>query len=102
MALTKDNNDAELEKLRSLIAYNESLKNITRQLHIAENIDDILINLKDNCLLLFDAERVTIHAVDHAKKEIYSKIKEGNEITEIRLPRSIGRALPGIALLSEK
>ena len=86
MALTKGNNVAELEKLRSLIAYNESLKNITRQLHIAENIDDILINLKDNCLALFDAERITIYAVDHAKKEIYSKIKEGNEITEIRLP----------------
>ena len=79
MALTKGNNVAELEKLRSLIAYNESLKNITRQLHIAENIDDILINLKDNCLALFDAERITIYAVDHAKKEIYSKIKEGNE-----------------------
>jgi Type II secretory pathway, ATPase PulE/Tfp pilus assembly pathway, ATPase PilB len=86
MALPKANNTAELEKLRSLIAYNESLKNITRQLHIAENIDDILINLKDNCLALFDAERITIYAVDHAKKEIYSKIKEGNEITEIRLP----------------
>jgi len=85
MALPKANNTAELEKLRSLIAYNESLKNITRQLHIAENIDDILINLKDNCLALFDAERITIYAVDHAKKEIYSKIKEGNEVTEIRL-----------------
>jgi len=86
MALTKSKNVAELEKLRSLIAYSESLKNITRQLHVADNVDDILINLKDNCLALFDAERITIYAVDHAKKEIYSKIKDGNEITEIRLP----------------
>ncbi|HAX99440.1 MAG TPA: hypothetical protein DCY12_11280, partial [Candidatus Atribacteria bacterium] len=86
MTSTKGNNVAELEKLRSLIAYNESLKNITRQLHVAENIDDILINLKDKFLALFDAERITIYAVDHAKKEIYSKMKEGNEITEIRLP----------------
>ena len=86
MALTKGNNVAELEKLRSLIAYNEGLKSITRQLHAAENIDDILINLKDNIIALFDVERITIYAVDHAKKEIYSKIKEGNEATEIRLP----------------
>jgi type II secretory ATPase GspE/PulE/Tfp pilus assembly ATPase PilB-like protein len=86
MALTKGNNVAELEKLRSLIAYNEGLKSITRQLHAAENIDDILINLKDNIIALFDVERITIYAVDHVKKEIYSKIKEGNEATEIRLP----------------
>jgi hypothetical protein len=77
---------SEFEKLRSLIAYNENLKNITHQLHLAENIDDILINFKDNLLELFDAERITIYAVDHAKKEIYSKIKDGSELTEIRLP----------------
>ena len=86
MTLTKSKTKEELEKLRSLVAYNESLKNITHQIHAAENIDDILINLKDSILSLFDAERITIYAVDHAKKEIYSKMKEGDEVKEIRLP----------------
>lgn len=86
MPLTQTNTLEELEKLRSLVAYNENLKNITHQVHAAENIDDILINLKDHILSLFDAERITIYAVDHTKKEIYSKMKEGNEVKEIRLP----------------
>ena len=86
MALTKSKTKEELEKLRSLVAYNENLKSITHQIHAAENIDDILINLKDKILSLFDAERITIYAVDHAKKEIYSKMKEGDEVKEIRLP----------------
>ena len=86
MALIKSTNIPEVEKLRSLIAYSESLKSITFQLHAAENIDDILINLKDHILSIFDAERITIYAVDHSKKEIYSKMKVGDEVEEIRLP----------------
>ncbi|MCX8012437.1 MAG: GspE/PulE family protein [Desulfobacterota bacterium] len=85
MVLSKSNPSDEIEKLRSLVAYNEGLKVISRELYAAENIDDILINLKDRILSLFDAERITIYAVDHARREIYSKIKEGNEIKEIRL-----------------
>jgi len=75
----------ELERLKTLVAYNEGLKNITRQIHAAENIDDILLNLKDKILTLLDAVRITIYAVDHDRKEIYSKTKEGNEVKEIRL-----------------
>ena len=88
MALTTAKTKEELDKLRSLVAYNESLKSITHQIHAAENIDDILINLKDSILSLFDSERITIYAVDHSKKEIYSKLKEGDEVKEIRLPIS--------------
>lgn len=86
MPLPKDKTREELEKLRSLVAFNENLKNITHQIHAAENTDDILINLKDSILQLFDAQRITIYAVDHAKREIYSKMKEGDELKEIRLP----------------
>ena len=67
MALTTAKTKEELDKLRSLVAYNESLKSITHQIHAAENIDDILINLKDSILSLFDSERITIYAVDHSK-----------------------------------
>lgn len=86
--MTTKSTKEELEKLRNLVAYNENLKNITHQIHAAENTDDILLNLKDKILSLFDAERITIYAVDHAKKEIYSKMKEGNEAAEIRVPIS--------------
>ncbi|MFH0812666.1 MAG: GspE/PulE family protein [Pseudomonadota bacterium] len=88
MSLMENKTQDKLEKLRTIIAYNENLKTISHEIHAAENIDDILINLKDKILTLFDAERITIYAVDHTAKEIYSKMKEGNEVKEIRLPIS--------------
>lgn len=88
MALMENKTQDELEKLRTIVAYNENLKTISHEIHAAENIDDILINLKDKILTLFDAERITIYAVDHTAREIYSKMKEGNEVKEIRLPIS--------------
>lgn len=76
----------ELEKLRQIVEYNEALKTISREAYAAENIDEILLNFKDKVRALFDVDRVTVYAVDHARKEIYSKMKEGDEVTEIRIP----------------
>lgn len=86
MSIPRVKTKEELEKLRHLVEYNENLKAISKNIHAAENIDDILLNLKDQVRSFFSSERVTIYAVDHAKKEIYSKAKEGEEVTEIRVP----------------
>ncbi len=61
------------------------LNGITHQLHDARDLDEILLYLKDEIIALFDAERITIYGVDTDKRQIFSKIKEGEEVKEIRL-----------------
>lgn len=66
----------------------ENLHRISQAIHSAKNIDEILIELKDSILKLFEAQAITIYAVDGHKNEIFSKIKSGEQINEIRVPIS--------------
>jgi type II secretory ATPase GspE/PulE/Tfp pilus assembly ATPase PilB-like protein len=70
------------------LTYYKALHDIANQIHAAKNINEILINLKDQMLRLFDADRITIYVVDGKRKEIYSRFKAGNNPEEIRLPVS--------------
>ncbi|MFC1579732.1 ATPase, T2SS/T4P/T4SS family [Thermodesulfobacteriota bacterium] len=69
-------------------SYYKALNDIANQIHSAKDINEILLNLKDQMLSLFDADRITIYVVDGKKKEIYSRFKAGPLPTEIRLPIS--------------
>jgi type II secretory ATPase GspE/PulE/Tfp pilus assembly ATPase PilB-like protein len=73
MAIGKKEIDSQKEKL----SYYKALNDIGNQIHSAQNINEILINLKDQILSLFDADRITIYVVDGIKKEIYSRFKAG-------------------------
>jgi type II secretory ATPase GspE/PulE/Tfp pilus assembly ATPase PilB-like protein/GAF domain-containing protein len=66
----------------------ENLHRISQAIHSAKNIDEILIELKESILNLFEAQAITIYAVDGEKNEIFSKIKSGDHINEIRVPIS--------------
>jgi type II secretory ATPase GspE/PulE/Tfp pilus assembly ATPase PilB-like protein len=72
----------EKEKL----VYYKTLNDIANQIHSAKNTNEILINLKDQILSLFDADRNTIYVVDGKTKEIYSRFKAGDFPKEIRVP----------------
>jgi type II secretory ATPase GspE/PulE/Tfp pilus assembly ATPase PilB-like protein len=74
--------EAQLEKERLL-------NRITHDLHDAKDVDEILVDLKDEIIELLDAERITIYGVDTERREIYSKIKVGDELKEIRV--SLGK-----------
>jgi len=74
----------DVEALQKELAFRR-LNFITNRIHSSTDIDDILINLMDNILALFDADRLTIYAVDEASRELVSRFKTGNEISEIRL-----------------
>ncbi|MFC1892358.1 ATPase, T2SS/T4P/T4SS family, partial [Thermodesulfobacteriota bacterium] len=67
-------------------SYYKALNDIGNQIHSARDINEILINLKDQILSLFDADRVTIYVVDGKRKEIYSRFKAGPTPEEIRVP----------------
>jgi len=77
-----------LHRLQQRVEYGIALKDITNKIHAAKNIDEILVELKDQILNLFDADRITIYAIEPGGKAIYSKFKSGDEIKEIRLPIS--------------
>ena len=77
-----------LEELQQKVAYAEQVKQIINRIHSAKDLDHILVDLKDDILSLFDAERLTLYAVDAERKEIYSKFLDINEVKEIRVPIS--------------
>ena len=71
--------------LEKELEYQKKLTNIINEIHSASNTEEILINLQDEILSLFDADRITIYAVDGLHKQIYSRFKTGDEINEIRV-----------------
>ncbi len=66
----------------------QKLFQIINAIHSAKNVDEILIELKLSILELFNASLITIYAVDTTKNEIYSKLKSGDTVNEIRVPIS--------------
>jgi type II secretory ATPase GspE/PulE/Tfp pilus assembly ATPase PilB-like protein len=90
MALPKIENTKEevnnVETLQKELEFSKNLNYITNKIHSSKDIDDILINLRDSILGLFDADRLTIYVVDGANREIVSRFKTGEEINEIRVP----------------
>src|SRR4030043_2127774 len=67
------------------LSYYKALHDIGNQIHAAKDINEILINLREKILSLFDADRITIYVVDGKRKEIYSRFKAGNNPEEIRV-----------------
>jgi type II secretory ATPase GspE/PulE/Tfp pilus assembly ATPase PilB-like protein/putative methionine-R-sulfoxide reductase with GAF domain len=80
------NGVSEVENLQNEVTYRTRLQDICNKIYAALNLDDIIINLKDEIKSLFEAERITIYYVDGVKREIVSRFKSGSEIDEIRLP----------------
>jgi type II secretory ATPase GspE/PulE/Tfp pilus assembly ATPase PilB-like protein len=76
----------DVEALQKELQFSKNLNFITNKINSSKNIDDILINLRESILSLFDADRLTIYIVDGINKEIVSRFKTGNEVNEIRVP----------------
>ncbi len=70
------------------VAFRIKFQQISNKIQAARNLDDILINLKQDVSDLFESERITIYVIDGVKRELVSKIKTGDEIAEIRIPVS--------------
>ncbi|MDP2168299.1 MAG: GspE/PulE family protein [Thermodesulfovibrionales bacterium] len=88
MALVNTEKTADVQELQRQLQFNERLKFVAYKIHSANNINEILIKLKDAILNLFDAERITIYLVDPVKRELVSKYLVGTGIKEIRVPVS--------------
>ncbi len=75
-----------IEELRQQVVYAERVKQVMNRIHAATDLDQIFVELLDEILSLFDAEHLTLYAVDYDKKEIYSRFLDLDEIKEIRVP----------------
>ena len=74
--------------LQEQLDYQKRLNDITHKIHSAKDTNDILLKLHGDLLEFFDADRLTIYVVDTARREIYSKVKTGDDPIEIRVPIS--------------
>jgi type II secretory ATPase GspE/PulE/Tfp pilus assembly ATPase PilB-like protein len=78
--------ETNVQHLKSEVAYRKKLQHICNKIYVAGNVDEILIDLKDEITSLFAAERITVFIVDGKRRELVSRFKTGSEVTEIRLP----------------
>lgn len=72
----------------------DPLLDVTNRIHAASDLDEILIDMRDDITALFDGDRITLYVVDGVRKELVSKVKSGDDVSEIRLPIS-DRSLSG-------
>ena len=87
-AAISQSGDINHRKLKSEIDYRKKLQEICNQIHGAEDLNEILVDLKDDITGLFEAERLTVYVVDGKTRELVSRFKSGNETGEIRIPLS--------------
>ena len=100
-AVSSNNMELTRRRLKSEIAYRKNLQRICNKIHAADNLDEILVDLKDEVTGLFEAERLTVYVVDGIKRELVSRFKSGDEVGEIRIPLS-SNSIAGCSAFKKK
>ena len=90
-----------VQVLQQRLEFEQKLVALVDRIHAARSLDVIFIECRDEILSLFDADRLTLYAVDADKKEIYSKFLDLDTVREIRIPIS-ARSLTGFAVLNRQ
>ncbi len=70
------------------LEYRKRMMDKISEIHSADNLNTILINIKETIAGLFNAERITIYLADSKRNLLISKVKSGSEITQIIIPIS--------------
>jgi len=76
----------EISQLSEKLALRKALLEITNRIHAAQNIREILVDLKDGILSLFNAYMISIYVVDRSKNELFTYFLAGSQLKEIRVP----------------
>ncbi|HYF18401.1 MAG TPA: secretion system protein E, partial [Ramlibacter sp.] len=65
------------------------LQLVTTKIHATENIDQIMLEASQDICKLFNADRLTLYAVNEDRSAIISKVKTGlNTAKDLKLPIS--------------
>jgi type II secretory ATPase GspE/PulE/Tfp pilus assembly ATPase PilB-like protein len=86
---------------KSEVQYIKDIQEICSKIYAASNVDEILVDLKDEITSIFEAERITVYVVDGKKRELVSRFASGDEIGEIRIPVS-NTSISGCSALKQK
>ncbi len=69
------------------INFQKNLQAVTNRIHATQNVDEIMLDLSADICSLFNADRLTIYAVNEDKSAIVSKVKTGlNSFKDLKLP----------------
>ncbi|HDQ03775.1 MAG TPA: GspE/PulE family protein [Deltaproteobacteria bacterium] len=75
----------QVEELLKNLEFHKSIQNINNRINSAENIKEIIVDIKEEIRKLFNIDILTIYAFDKAKKELYTIRQEGDNVQDIRL-----------------
>ena len=100
-AKVDSNKQTSDQKLQSEVEYRKNLQEICNKIYAAANLDEILVDLKDEITGLFECERLTVYVVDGKSRELVSRFKSGDEIGEIRIPVS-NSSISGCSAFKQK
>jgi type II secretory ATPase GspE/PulE/Tfp pilus assembly ATPase PilB-like protein len=87
--------------MEKLLAFKDQLTKIINAIHSAPNIQDIMTNVKNQILSLFNAERITLYAIDVKNQQLFSMFKSGTDVKEIRVAKSFN-SIAGFVALSRQ
>jgi len=80
--------------------YKDQLLEIANLVNSAPGIKEILVILRDRVPSLVNAQRVTVFALDVKNQQLYSLMKVGDELKEIRVPKNFS-SIAGFTALSK-
>jgi len=86
--ITSNSKDRQIQHLTSEVVYRTRLQAICNRINSANDLDEILIDLKEDITSLFAADRVTVYVVDAKNHKLVSRFKSANDIEEIHIPIS--------------
>ena len=86
--ITSNSKDRQIQHLTSEVVYRTRLQAICNRINAASDLDEILIDLKEDITSLFAADRVTVYVVDAKNHQLVSRFKSANDIEEIHIPIS--------------
>ena len=82
------NSSGNQQQYKDEAAYRARLQQISNKLNSATKLDQILMDVHDEITSLFNAVRMTVYVVDGIRRELVSRFKSGEEVSEIRIPVS--------------
>ena len=78
-------NAPQVEELLKNLEFHKSIQNVNNHINSAENIKEIIVDIKEDIRKLFNINRLTIYAIDKEKKELYTFSSDNDGLTELRL-----------------
>ncbi|NLH20529.1 MAG: hypothetical protein GX462_10775, partial [Thermotogaceae bacterium] len=78
-------NAPQVEELLKNLEFHKSIQNVNNRINSAENIKEIIVDIKEDIRKLFNINRLKIYAIDKEKKELYTFNSDNDGLTEIRL-----------------